>query len=261
VNHLFSIGNEASLSRPYAGVIRLVAVYDRALGDAEIQQNFAAGPAVEDTAGSGGGSTGSGDGGSTGGSSGGGTSDPVNTPPVISGSPAGSVQADAGYLFQPTAADADGNLLAFSIANKPGWASFSDTTGRLGGTPGDGDVGRTFNNIVIAVTDGLDTASLPAFSIRVDAVPVSTGGFTLNWTAPVARADGTPLSLAEIDGYRIYYGSSPGSYPNSMDVTDGSAGSAMVTDVPAGDYRVVMTTYDDAGRESVSTGEIIKTAQ
>jgi hypothetical protein len=88
-----------------------------------------------------------------------------------------------------------------------------------------------------------------------------TGSFSLSWTAPVARSDGTPMSLAEIDGFRIYYENSSGDYSNSMDVTDGSAQSATVTDVPAGDYYVAMTTYDDAGRESAISAQITKTAQ
>ena len=40
---LFNIGNESSNNRPFAGEIYLVAVYDRALSAAEVQQNFVAG--------------------------------------------------------------------------------------------------------------------------------------------------------------------------------------------------------------------------
>jgi hypothetical protein len=273
VNHLFSIGNEASLDRPYAGVIRLVAVYDRALGDAEVQQNFVAGAGTSSPGTGDGGTGGTGDTGDTGdsgtggsgdsgagGTGDGGTTDPANTAPVISGNPAGSVQANTSYAFQPSASDADGNVLAFSIANKPYWAEFSDTTGHLSGPVTNADA-DTYDNILISVTDGLETVSLPAFSIRVDAAPVPMGSFTLNWTAPVARSDGSPLSLAEIDGFRINYRNSSGSYTNSLNVTDGSAQSATVTDVPAGDYYVAMTTYDDAGRESASSAQITKSAQ
>ena len=39
------------------------------------------------------------------------------------------------YSFQPTAKDANGDTLRFSISNKPAWATFSTTTGRLSGTP------------------------------------------------------------------------------------------------------------------------------
>ena len=125
---------------------------------------------------------------------------------------------------------------------------------------GDADAGL-YDGILISVTDGLDTASLPAFSIRVDVAVAQTGGFTLNWTAPVTRADGTPLPLSEIDGYRIYYGELSGSYPNSVEVADGAAETVTVTDVPVGDYRVVMTTYDVDGRESGYSAEISKTSR
>jgi len=184
----------------------------------------------------------------------------ANTVPAINGSPAGVVTAGDSYSFQPVAADADGNLLAFSISNKPGWASFSDTTGRLSGTPTDTDAGL-YNNIVISVSDGLDSTSLRAFSIQVNAVAVQTGSFTLDWTAPVARADGTALSLADIQGYRIYYGSSSGDYPNMVNVADGSAQGTTVTNVPAGNYYITMTTYDTDGRESGYSTEITKTTQ
>jgi hypothetical protein len=58
------------------------------------------------------------------------------------------------------------------------------------------------------------------------------------------------LSLADIEGFRIYYGATAGSYPNRIDVADGSAQSATVNDVPVGTYHVVMTTYDVDGLES-----------
>jgi hypothetical protein len=186
--------------------------------------------------------------------------DTVNTAPVISGSPAGSVVAGSSYSFQPTATDADGDVLTFSITNKPGWADFDVSNGRLSGTPADSDAGP-YDNIVISVTDDIDTASLPAFSIRVDAAVPQTGSFSLSWTAPVTRSDGTPLSLADIAGFRIYYGDSSGNYPNSVNIPDGTAQAATVSDVPVGTHSVVMTTYDVNGRESDYSAEIIKTAQ
>jgi hypothetical protein len=183
------------------------------------------------------------------------------TAPVISGSPATSVPAGSSYSFTPNASDADGDSLSFSISNIPGWASFSQRTGRLSGTPGNSDAG-TYGNIVIAVSDGQDTVALPAFSIKVTVVQAtSTGGFTLNWTAPTTRADGAPLSLADIDGYRIYYGTSPGNYPDTVDIKDGSAQSATVNDIPIGTYHLVMTTYDTSGSESDYSAEVVKVSQ
>ena len=65
------------------------------------------------------------------------------------------------------ASDADGDSLSFSILNRPAWASFSSSTGRLSGTPAESDVGN-YGNIVISVSDGEDSAALPAFSVTVD---------------------------------------------------------------------------------------------
>jgi hypothetical protein len=84
---------------------------------------------------------------------------------------------------------------------------------------------------------------------------------SLQWTAPVTRADGTPLSLSDIDGYRIYYGVSAGKYPNSFDMGDSTARSATVANVPVGTYAVVMTTYDVNGLESAYSPPVTKTVQ
>jgi len=184
----------------------------------------------------------------------------LNTTPVISGNPADSVTANAGYSFRPVASDADGDPLTFSIRNKPVWASFSTGSGRLSGTPANSHAG-SYSNIVISVTDGADSVSLPAFSIQVNTAAVATGSFSLGWTAPVARSDGTPLSLADINGYRLYYGTSPGTYPDVVEVSDGTATSVTVTGAPLGTKYVVMTTYDAAGRESAYSGEVSKIVQ
>jgi len=87
------------------------------------------------------------------------------------------------------------------------------------------------------------------------------GSFSLTWTAPVTRTDGAPLSLADIDGYRIHYGTSAGKYPATVDIKDGSAQSTTVNDIPTGTYYLVMTTYDTSGSESDYSAEVVKVAQ
>src|SRR5690606_28016665 len=93
---------------------------------------------------------------------------PPHSSPTISGSPPGSVQVGTPYVFTPSASDADGDSLSFSIVNRPAWLSFTPSTGQLEGMPGAGHVG-THSNIRITVSDGKATASLPAFSITVTA--------------------------------------------------------------------------------------------
>ena len=110
-----------------------------------------------------------------------------------------------------------------------------------------------------STTPSTPTPSSTTPSSTTPSTPVATGSATINWTAPVARADGSPLSLADIEGYRIYYGSSAGDYPNSVDIDDGTAVQLTLSNLPLGTYHLVMTTYDVAGRESALSPEIIKT--
>lgn len=112
-------------------------------------------------------------GGGGGGGEGGPSNPPVppgpNTAPTISGQPAASVNEGENYEFSPTAQDAEGNALTFSIRNKPGWASFDTATGRLSGTPSSNDVGLQ-EDIVISVSDGQAQSNLAPFSLVVVAV-------------------------------------------------------------------------------------------
>jgi hypothetical protein len=94
---------------------------------------------------------------------------PANRAPIISGTPSASVTVGSAYSFRPVASDPDGNTLIFSIQNQPSWATFSTTTGRLSGTPTAANVG-TSARITITVSDGTATASLPSFTIQVNAL-------------------------------------------------------------------------------------------
>ena len=154
-----------------------------------------------------------------------------NTAPRISGTPTTSVRAGVAYSFTPSASDADGNTLTFSIANKPSWATFSTSTGRLSGTPTASQVG-SYSNIVIRVSDGTATASLPAFAISVTAV--STGSATLSWTPPTRNTDGT--SLSNLSGYRIYYGTSSSALNQTVQLNNPSLSRYVIENLSPGTY-------------------------
>jgi hypothetical protein len=113
-------------------------------------------------------------------------------------------------------------------------------------------------NEAVRATDGtVDPAPEPT----PEPTPALTGSFDVRWTAPATRADGEPLSLTDINGYRIYYGDTSGNYTDVAEVPDGTATSATVTDVPVGTSYLVMTTYDVDGRESGYSREISKPVQ
>ncbi len=176
-----------------------------------------------------------------------------NNPPVISGSPAGSVLQETSYSFVPTASDADGDRLTFGIDRLPRWASFDATTGALTGTPGIADVG-TYTGITITVTDGEDSASLGPFAIAVEAV--STGTATLSWTPPTTNADGTPL--VDLAGYLIRWGTVSGAYTDSATVMNAGVSSYVVENLGAGAHYFVVLAINDAGLQSAPSNEAMK---
>lgn len=172
----------------------------------------------------------------------------ANRAPTISGTPATSVTAGAFYSFAPTAIDLDGNAMSFSISNRPVWANFSTTTGRLSGTPAEANVG-SYDNIVIRVSDGTASTALPAFSIRVNSAQTATQSFTLRWAAPTTRTDGSSIALSQISGYRIRYGTAPGSYTRTVNVSDGDTRYTF-QGLTAGTYYFVVSAVDSTGLES-----------
>ena len=97
-------------------------------------------------------------------------------------------------------------------------------------------------------------------SVTVTVNPIGTAGdINLSWVAPVEREDGTPIMMSEIGGYRIYYGTTPGSYPDHVDVTDGSTMTATLIGLASGTYYIVVTTYDVNGRESAHSSMVSAT--
>ena len=168
-----------------------------------------------------------------------------NRAPTISGNPSNEVVVGSAYSFTPTASDPDNDNLTFSIQGRPSWASFNTSTGRLSGTPDAGDVG-TSNNIRITVSDGDLSATLPAFSISV--VAVTLGNVTLSWTPPTQNTDGSPLT--DLAGFRIYYGTSQGSYPNQIVLNNAGLTTYVVENLTPGTYFFVATAVNSGGEES-----------
>jgi hypothetical protein len=180
---------------------------------------------------------------------------PANRAPTISGTPATSVLQGQLYAFTPIAVDADGDPLTFSInAAKPAWASFSGSTGALTGTPGAGDVG-TYSNIQISVSDGKATTSLAAFSVQV--VAIASGSATLTWQPPTTNTDGS--QLANLAGYKIYWGKTQGNFTNSVTLTNPGLTSYVVAQLTAGTWYFAATAVNAQGIESVYSNVASKT--
>jgi hypothetical protein len=184
-----------------------------------------------------------------------GSSSSGNSAPRISGSPATSAEVGTIYSFRPTASDADGDTLRFSIRNQPAWASFSASTGRLYGTPTSAHAG-SYPGIEISVSDGTATTRLAPFSITVGGAG-SDGSARLHWTAPVLNTDGTPITdLAE---YRVHYGLVSGRYDYTLATGSASITSMEIEGLAPGTWYFAVKAVNRSGVESAFSREANKT--
>jgi len=184
----------------------------------------------------------------------------ANEPPIISGTPASSVLQDAAYSFIPTASDADGDMLLFSIVNPPAWASFDTRTGELSGTPTNADAGITTEGIVISVNDRQkepnSVASLPPFSlsvINVNDAPTISGtpatrvaqGVAYSFIPTASDIDGDPLVFT-IDNKPAWASFSPTT--GELSGTPGSGDVGVTTGI--------IITVDDEEQQPNSTASL-----
>jgi hypothetical protein len=120
-----------------------------------------------------------------------------NAAPTIAGNPPTTAAVGQAYSFMPVGDDANDDTLTFSIQNRPAWATFTPATGQLSGTPAAGDVGTT-NNIVISVSDGQQSASLPAFNLTVASSAPANRPPTISGTPATSATVGTVYSFRPV---------------------------------------------------------------
>lgn len=179
------------------------------------------------------------------------TATPVNTAPVISGAPPTSVTAGSAYAFAPKASDADGNMLAFSVSNKPAWAVFSTASGSLTGNPTSTQAG-SYSGIAISVSDGTVAAALPAFGITVTApapTPApATGNATLSWSPPSQNTDGS--ALTNLTGFKVHHGTSAGSLNDVVQIQGAASTNYTFSQLASGTHYFAVSAYTSSGVES-----------
>ncbi|MCP8898015.1 beta strand repeat-containing protein [Gilvimarinus xylanilyticus] len=175
------------------------------------------------------------------------TVNPVNDAPEISGSAPGSAEALAPYSFSPQASDPDiGDTLTFSLSNAPAWLSINSATGEVSGTPAEADAGLA-QGIVVSVSDGTETVSLPSFAIDVtnpyfNSAPSLSGSPTASIQVGELYRFAAEASDAEDDALQFTLQGAPGwlSVDPSTGVINGIA-----TDADVGRYSDILLTVTD----------------
>ena len=93
------------------------------------------------------------------------------------------------------------------------------------------------------------------------APPPVTGSALVTWTAPVSRLNGDPISLSEIGGYIVYFGTSSGNLTNAVTVAGGSTNQRQITGLAPGTYYFQVSAYDQQGAEGPRSGLVSKVIQ
>jgi hypothetical protein len=157
---------------------------------------------------------------------------PTNVSPIIGGSPPSTILVNEMYEFEPTAADPDGDSLTFLVTNKPNWAIFDSSTGRLYGQPTLDNLG-IYDGIVISVSDGSASRSLPEFAIA--------------------------SALLDLAGYKIHYGKNSGIYDHEISIDNPGMTTYVVDNLVPDTYYFAATSFNTSGVESEYSGEAIRT--
>jgi hypothetical protein len=187
-----------------------------------------------------------------------GSSGATNTAPTITGTPGTSGKVGTAYSFTPTARDANGDALSFSIQNKPTWAAFSTSSGLLSGTP---SATGTHSGIIISVSDGKASAALAPFAIVVSSAASggTIGSASLSWTPPTRNTDGS--TLTNLAGYRITYGTSASALSKTITVSNPGISSYVVDSLASGTWYFAIKAYTSTGTESSTSSVASKSIQ
>ncbi len=168
-----------------------------------------------------------------------------NSAPTISGSAPGIAQVGVAYSFQPSASDADGDVLSFGATGLPPWASINPSTGRISGTPHAGEEG-SYPQIRVTVSDGEHDAALAPFAVTV--WQSASGSALLSWFPPTTNADGTAMS--DLAGYRIEFGRTAGAPDQSVHIDNPSINSFLIEGLAPGTWHFAIVALNAARVES-----------
>lgn len=117
-------------------------------------------------------------------------------------------------------------------------------------------------------SSGISSNSGAALSTETDtggttsqSEPTGNASATFTWSVPTTRESGAGLSMGELGGYRIFYGSVNGSLNSFVVISDPYITSYTFTNlVSSTTYYIQITAYDADGSESEKSNIVTRTA-
>ena len=91
---------------------------------------------------------------------------------------------------------------------------------------------------------------------KVTVVLNNSGTALLSWTPPIENTDNSLLT--DLAGYKIYYGTSPGSYSDSITIENPGLTSYLVENLASAEWYFVMTSFNSNWIESSHSYEVSK---
>ncbi len=176
-----------------------------------------------------------------------------NLAPSISGTPPAVAVVGEFYSFTPAAQDPEGRPVSFTIRNKPPWAKFRHSDGRISGTPEPSQIGSHIE-IEIAASDGSMAAALPVFTI--DVFGRGDGSATLSWHPPTQNEDGS--SLTGLTGYRIHFGRHKRNLNRTIVLDNPGLTRYMIEGLTPAHWHFAMTSVNREGVESSRSRTVSK---
>lgn len=107
-------------------------------------------------------------------------------------------------------------------------------------------------------TENLPTIALSGtYSLTLTCVSPADDMATLTWTPPTQNTDGSPLT--NLAGYRVYWGTAQGTYPNVVRLDNPGLASHIVDELEPGTWFFVVTALNSVGVESMFSNVASKT--
>jgi hypothetical protein len=160
------------------------------------------------------------------------------------------------FSASPSTVSQNGSTtLDWSSTDATGCTASGDWSGSKGGSGAE-----TINSMIIDSQFTLDCSGAGGTvndTVNVAVVLSNNGTALLSWVPPTENTDGS--TLTDLAGYKVYYGTSSGSYGAPITINDPGLSSYMVENLGISDWFFVMTAFKSSGIESSYSNEVSKT--